>query len=218
MNNITNVEPVAQYKKLLPLTAYNTTRIVYQVIKLYMLTNTPEQAGIKLAQTFNADPVKSQIKLEMAWNWKTQDMSKVPAVYIQREDVAYTYPTLGQKRAMTKGNQIEERFALATMPITITCVAAEPLAVVENLAEYVKQPLLYFRREVQDDFGIRRFELKGVSKAKLVQEGKNNFNIDLNLEVVFDENWKVDKDAIKIKHIGIQLFDELDDAVLSVLV
>lgn len=204
--------------KCITLNAYTVTRIVYEVIKTYMLANTPTQAGVRLAQTFDADYKKSGILLDIAYNWRTKDMNKVPAIFIQREDVSFKTPTMGQNAVNRSPGSPETKLAMATMPVTVTCVAAEPLAVIENLVEYVKQPLLYFRNDVQQDYGITRFQLAQISKPKLLDEGKNNFYVDLTVNISYADSWVVHKDTLKIKHIGIQLFDQIWEplATLSV--
>lgn len=187
------------------LNVYWATRIVYEVIKTYMLTNTPEQAGVVLKQTFDADYKKSGILLDMGYDWRTKDMSKVPAIFVQREEATYKTPTMGQHEGF-KINK-DNRFAICHLPVTISCVAAEPLTVVEQLAEYVKQPLLYFRNEIQLDYGIRRFQLVQMGKPTIVGTGKNNFCVDLTVNIDFDDQWVVQKDALKLKHINIELVD-----------
>ena len=203
----TNIDP--KECKSIALNAYTVTRIVYEVIKTYMLTNSPKQAGVRLEQMYDADYKKSGILLDIGYNWRTKDMSKVPAIFIQREEVTFKTPTMGQNATNRGVGDPETKFAIATMPVTVTCVAAEPLAVVENLAEYVKKPLLYFRNDVQQDYGITRFQLAGISKPKLLEEGKNNFYIDLTVNISYADSWEVKKDALKIKHIGIELFDQI---------
>lgn len=221
MSNSTNINPVCDSASLtsldstgcsrVTLNVYTATRIVYEVIKTYMLANTPEQAGVRLNHTYDADYKKSGILLDIGYNWRTKDMSKVPAVFIQRGDATFKTPTMGQHDSIDIKRNRNTRFALCTLPVSVTCVAAEPLAVVEQLAEYIKQPLLYFRNEVQLDFGIRRFQLKEITQPKLLAEGKNNFFVNLNLEVTFDDNWVVERDSLKIKHIGVELFDQLSN-------
>lgn len=186
---------------------YTVPRIVYHIIKNFMIGNTPDQAGVRLVQTYDPDYTKSQILLDMGYHWRTKDLSKVPAIFIQREDATYTTPTMGQHEG--SGKNVDHRVALCTLPVTVSCVAAEPIAVVENLAEYVKQPLLYFRNEVQLDFGFRRFQLMEVSKPKLVPEGKNNFFIDITMKIVYDDNWNVRRDSLKLKHLTVNLFDQM---------
>ena len=203
--------------KSIRLNPYTVTRIVYEIIKTYMLTNTPDEAGVKLVQKFDADPKKSQILLDISYNWRTKDMSKVPAIFVGREDVEYKTPTMGQNQAARLPNDPMTRFALGTIPVVGTCVAAEPLAVVEQLAEYIKQPLLYFRDEVQKDYGIRRFQLTKVTKPKLLPEGKNNFFVELIVDITFDEGWVVNRDTLVLKHICVELFDQLMQPLATVL-
>ena len=207
--------------QLLYLNAYVVTRIVYELIKIYMTNNSPESCGVILAQKYDPDYTKSDILLDIAYNWKTKEISKVPAIFVQREDMNLRSPTMGQDTHINSKTGAEKRLVINTLPITITCVAAEPIAVVENLAEYVKQPLLYFRKEVQVDYGIRQFKLDGITKPKLLAEGKNNFLIELKMTVTFDDNWKVSRNSLVLRRIGIELFDKLIapiDAIQTIVV
>jgi hypothetical protein len=189
------------------LNAYTVTRIVYEVIKLYFINNNPNECGVRLDQTYDPDYKKSQILLDISYNWKTKDMSKVPAVFIMRGDVSIKNPTLGQLLDVNIKQGAETRFCWNSLMVNVMCVAAEPLAVVENLAEFVKQPLLYYRKEIQQDFHIRQFKLIGIDPPKLLQEGKNNFFVNLNLSITFDEGWTIKRDSLKIGGIGVALFD-----------
>ena len=187
------------------LNAYVVTRIVFEVIRKYLMDNPdPKKCGVMLSQRYNSDPTKSDILLDIGYNWRTQELSKVPAIFVQRGDLTFKTPTIGQEYNSNVMNLSETRFAFASLPITVSCVAAEPIAVVENLAELVKQPLLYFRREVQNDFGIRQFKLLEVGRPKLVTEGKNNFVVDLSLMVVYDDAYVIRQNSLKIGSIAGQ--------------
>ena len=200
------------------LSNYTVPRIVYQIIKLYMMNNRPEDVGIILKQKFDPDQTKSDILLDIGFNWKTQVMSKVPAVFIQREDATYKTPTFGESTASDQITGKETRVAIVSLPIVVTCVAAEPVAVVEQFAEYIKQPLLYFRREIQVDYGIRSFILEKVSAPKLLAEGKNNFYINLILNVDYNDGWTISRNDLKVKRIDITLFDQLNTFLQEVRV
>jgi len=201
--------------KELYLNAYVVTRIVYEIIKLYMLNNPPENCGVTLAQKYNIEPAKSDILLDIGYNWRTKDMSKVPAVFVQREDVGFTYPTMGQTTEISSKKGSEQRLVLNSMPVIVTCVAQKDIAIVENLAEYVKQPLLYFRKEIQSDYGIRQFKLVKVGKPQLLKEGNNNFTVELQLLITFDDGWRISRESLAIKHIGVELFDTLMTPIQS---
>jgi hypothetical protein len=187
------------------LNAYTVTRIVYLVIEEYMKNNLPKDAGVNLNYTYDKDYTKSGILLDIGYNWRTKDMSKVPAIFVQREEVTYKTPSMGQANASVTGNAQTPRVAFATMPVTVSCIAPAPLAQVESLAEYVKQPLLWLRNDIQALFGIRRFQLVNISKPKLLEESKTNFFIDLTLNITFDDGWIISSENPLIKHIVIDL-------------
>jgi hypothetical protein len=188
---------------------YNVQRIVYELIKNYMLSNSPEDCGVQLKQRFNADPVKSDIKLDVAYNWKAADMDKVPAVYVQRGDIEVGCPTMGQDVSHNEKESEDTRLSISQMPVIITCIAAEPVAVVENLVEYVKQALICFRKEVKLDFRLRRFQLSKITKPEQTKESKNNFKVDLVVDTAFDETWVIKREGLRLKTVGMVIFDGL---------
>lgn len=194
---------------LLTLNGYNVQRIIYELIKNYMMSNTPEEAGVRLEQRYDPDPTKSGIKLDVAFNWKVQDMDKVPAIYVQRGDIDIVSPTMGQDTSFNEKDSEETRLTFNKMPIIVTCVAAEPIAAVENLVEYVKQPLLYFKKEVKIDFRLREFQLRKISKPEQTKEGKNNFAVSLQIDTAFDDSWVIKREGLKIKTVGLVIFDSL---------
>jgi hypothetical protein len=205
------------FDKGIRLNAFVVTRIVYEIVKLYMMNNTAASVGVPLAQKYDVDYTKSDILLDIGYNWRTKDMSKVPAVYVQRGDVTLKYVSIGQQISTESKTGQQARNAWSTMPVTVSCVAAEPIAVVENLTEYIKQPLLYFRKEIQNDFGIRHFILDRITAPKLVAEGKNNFVVDLVMNITYDDSWTITPETLKIKRMGIDVYDNLCNYMQSVI-
>jgi hypothetical protein len=191
----------------LHINGYNLQRIVYELLKNYMLGNKPEECGIQLAQKYDADPTKSGIKLEVAFTWKTQDMDKVPAIYVQRGDIDISSPLIAQATSYNVKDSEANRMLINEMPVIISCVAAEPVAVVENLAEFAKQALMSFRSEVKSDFRLRKFQLRKITKPERTKESKNNFVVDLMIETAFDEEWKVSRQDLRMKTVGLAIFD-----------
>ena len=197
------------------LNGYNVQRIVYELIKNYMMHNTPEECGVILAQRYDPDPIKSGIHLDVSYNWKASITDKVPAIYVQRGDVEVKSPTFGQSMGGDTQESEDERIVLNTMPVRVTCVAAAPVAVVENLAEYIKQPLISFKKEIKDDFRLRQFQLQKITSPAIAQESKTNFYIDLLIQTAFDESWILKKDDLKIKSIGTVIFESIATPVVS---
>jgi hypothetical protein len=191
------------------LNGYNVQRIVYELIKNWMLSNTPESANVDLAQTYDQDQTKSGIFLDVGYNFNAQPASKLPAVYVQRGAVNISSPIINQKIGVNDKESENTLFVLSSMPVKISCLAAAPIAVVENLAEYVKQPLLYFRKEIKLDFNFRKFQLVQIATPELIKESKDVFRVDLMVDTAFSENWVVKRDDLKLKTVSQVLFDNL---------
>jgi hypothetical protein len=191
------------------LNGFTVQRIVLELIKKYMIANKPSECGVTLVQEYNIDPKLSKIFLDVAYNWRAQFADKYPAVFVQRGDIEVECPTIGQSTGYDAKESRDTKLAICKMPVIVSCIAAAPIAVVENLAEYVKQPLLSFRKEVKADFRLRDFSLKKVSSPNFVEKGKNIFVVDLLVDTAFDEGWTIQKEDLKLKSIGLEMFDDL---------
>ena len=200
------------------LNGYLVARIAYALIKNYMTSNAPSDCGVQLAQRYDPDVTKSTIFLDMGYNFKAATAGKVPAVFVQRGEVSLKNQTLGTFTSVEDPTGTERRRVISQMPLIVSCVAAEPLPVVENLAEYVKQPLLYFRKEVETGFSIRRFMVDRITQPQLDGSGKSNFRVDIMLSTAFDEGWEVTRESMKFRRLGVNFFDELQQPIQSFLV
>ena len=195
------------------LNAYNVQRIVYELIKNWMMSNSPQSCNVDLASVYDKDDSKSGILLDIGFNFKATTPSKLPAIYVQRSKVAISSPILDQTITNCAKESENSRFTLSEMAVKVTCLAAAPIAVVENLAEYVKQPLLYFRKEIKTDFNFRKFQLMEISAPEYIKESKDVFKIDLVIDTQFSDNWVVKKDDLKLKTVSQILFDDITSSI-----
>jgi hypothetical protein len=189
--------------------AWTAQNIVFELIRNYFLANTPASLGFPIQHKFDLDPLKSEIFLEISYNYSAVTASKRPAIFIGRDDLRIAHPTFGQR--LGPGNYIDSessRITINVVPVKIT-VVGHPVMLTELLAEYVKQPLLYFQQEILNDFGLRRFRLVTVSKPEVMTEQKDNFKITLVVEIAFDEGWIIKRDDLKLKTVSRDIFDKL---------
>ena len=103
------------------------------------------------------------------------------------------------------------KMLMNTLPINIAVLGA-PLATAEMLADYTKQAFISFQQEIQRDFSFRRFRVKSVSAPKAYSEAKDYFVVNIGIEVVYDEGWVLRRDDLKLKSIGLAIFDSLQQS------
>lgn len=206
----------AESKKTgLVMNAWNVQGVVYELIKNYMLTNTPQEVGFEFTQKYSEEPSNNNIFLDISFNWKKDQQGKRPAIFISRGDLALDYPTFGAAVGSNIKESEEQRMAIQKMPITVSCIATN-LGFTEMLAEYVKQPLLAFRKEIRRDFKFREFALKTVSKPQVISvESKDNFVIELELSTAFDECCIIKGDDLKLKTVSKFIFNEITSKPLA---
>ncbi|NBQ68970.1 MAG: hypothetical protein EBU46_09125 [Nitrosomonadaceae bacterium] len=195
----------------LPLTPWNVQSIVYELLSNYMLKNDPEQLGFKFKQKYHIDRTKSDIVLDIGYNWKTTEANKVPACYITRGDVEIKGLTMDKATNVNTITSETSRLLLNTMTLQIACIATN-LGFTEQFAEYVKQSFTTFGQEIKREFGFRRFNLSSMSKPTIYLESKEKFVVSLNLDVAFDEGWAVSGNDLKLKSVGRVIFDSVNAA------
>jgi hypothetical protein len=190
----------------LRLTPFNVQEIIFELIRNWMLANSGEDEGYTFKQKYNIDPSKSEIVLDIAYNWKAKNAEKLPAIFIQRSDAKVVYPTMGQVVSRNPKESEETRLGYVSCSIEVACLATT-LGLTEQFADYVRQPLMLFRNEIKEAFGFRKFSLNEISKPTIYVEGKDNFVVRLGIETVYDEGWTVKADDLKLKTVSRAIFD-----------
>lgn len=192
----------------LHLNPWNVQNIVYEIIQNHFITNNPRECGYTFDQQYNKIKEQSQIALEISYNWKADIASKRPAVYVARGNAEIKYPTMGNTVGQNARDSEEDKLALVSLPISVM-VAASPVGFAEQLADYVKQPLMYWSQIIQCDFGFQRFRLTSIGKPQIYVEAKDNFVVELALQIEYSDNWIVRGDDLKLKTFSATIFDSV---------
>ena len=191
------------------LNPWNVQRIVYELIANHFLMNDPAALGYKFTQRYSRNNTESQIYLDVAYRWDANQVNKRPAVFVSREDEAILpAPFIGQNFATNPQESTAERYLTCYLPIRISCIGTN-LGITEELASYVKHPLLYYGLEIKQDFRFRGFQFKGTTRPSLYVEAKDHFLVEMQVMITYDENWVVRRDDLKLKTISCRIFDEV---------
>lgn len=182
--------------------------IIYELVTSFMLRNSPTELGYAMKEKFMVDKTASDIFVDIAYNYDATKANKRPSVFISRGDCDIGGRTMGHTIASAPQDSEVQRLLINTLPINIAVIAA-PVGMVEMLADYVKQSFVSFQQEIQSDFRFRRFRLKSVSKPQNFVEAKEYFVVNLSVEVVYDEGWILRRDDLRLKSVGMEIFDSL---------
>ncbi len=185
--------------------------IVYELLANYFLMIPPKDVNAGFSYQYKVDSKgviahDSGIFLDIGFNWKQDVVGKRPAIFVHRGDEKYTFPTMGQTLHVNAKESETTKLTFTAMEITVSCIATE-IGLVEQVAEYVKTPLITYQTEIQRDFRFRRFRVREKSKPSLFTETKEHFVIELALEINFDEGCIVKRDDLKLKKVSRLLFD-----------
>jgi hypothetical protein len=52
-----------------------------------------------------------------------------------------------------------------------------------------------------------------MSAPELLKEGKNNFSIQLMLNVTYNDSWSITRNSLKMKHISIEIYNAVQDLI-----
>ena len=196
-------------RPILAINAWTAQNIVYELVTDYFYYNTAESLGIPLKYKYNKDKTKSDIFIDIAYNYNGKIVNQRPAIFIGRQDVQLKGLTMGHKVGATDIAESEySKLIMNQTNVTLSVIAA-PILTVELLAEYAKSAILYFQQEIQNDFKFRRFRLSQISKPQIYVESQDNFVIMINIEVVYDEGWVIKGDDLRLKTVSKTIFDSL---------
>lgn len=193
---------------LVPMSPWVVQGIVYELLQGFFLRNPPESLGYPLKLKYDTDKIKSDIFLDIAYNYQASVANKRPSIFISRGDADIKGLTMGHQ---VGGNVFESertKLMMNTVPINVAVIAS-PIMAVELLADYAKQAFISYQQEIQRDFNFRRFRLHSVSKPQIYVEAKEYFIVNLSIEVVYDEGWTIRRDDLKLKSVGLAIYDSL---------
>lgn len=197
---------------LSPWTAQN---LVLELVANYSYNNPPRSMGYPFDQTYDPDRKKTTIFIDLAYNWDAATVQMRPAIFIQRGDAAYNFPTMGG--TFGGSNHAESNYAKAgicAMPIFVKCIATN-VGFTENLADYVRQGLMQHQYTIQQDFGFRKFRLKQATAPTIYIEAKEHFQVVLGIEAEFTEGWIIHGDDLKLKTVSRSLFDGATNRLIA---
>lgn len=192
-------------ERIMVLTPWTVQNICYEILKNYMIENPPQQEGYIFAQKYDPDQFKTDISLNIAYHYSDAVVQKRPAIFVNRGDVTFTFPTLNQQIG---GNSLESektKYSMLQMPITLAVIATN-VGFAEQLAEYIFKIFLRHQETIRRDFCLRQFKLVNMSPPTLYLESKDHFVISVNLLAVFDMGAVIKGDDLKLKTVSYTVF------------
>lgn len=192
---------------LCSLTPWEAISAIYEVCEQHLIMNNPTDLGFPFTQKYDPDDTKSDITLDINYDWKANKIQKRPAIFITRGDVVVDVrPTIGQTIAVDPRNSTDQRISIMNMSVIVTTIASG-IGFAEQFAEYVRYPFLYFIKEIEKNYCIQKLGIKTIGRPiKFESDVKNTFSIELVLDVHFVNIWGVHMDSLKLKTLAATMF------------
>jgi hypothetical protein len=191
--------------RVMVLTPWTVQNICFEILKNYMMENSPQSDGYKFSQKYDEDDYTSGISLEIAYHYKDDIIQKRPGLYVSRGPVEFKFPTINQLIGAVPQESEKMRYAMISMPINISVVATN-VGFVEQLAEYVFNIFLRYQEVIKRDFCIRQFKLVSMDAPRIYLESKDHFMVNILLLAVFDMGAVIKGDDLKLKKISYTIF------------
>ena len=197
------------------LSPWGVQNIVYGLLEDHLLQNSPSSLGYNFTQKFDKDSNKSDIHLDVNFNWKTSNIQKRPAVFVQRGDLSFPpgVSVMGQNVSANTRDSEYTKFQIATMPVQVVCIGTN-IGFTEMFADYIKFPLTYFRQQIQEDFCFRQFKVTDIKKPEIYVEGPDHFAILINVSTSFDLGWTVKAADLRLKKVSFGIFANAHEKML----
>ena len=204
-----------QDERMLILTPWTVQNICYEVLRNYMLENSPQSQGFVFAQTYDPDPNQTGIIGDIAYHYTDSVVQKRPAVYVSRGPASYTFPTMNQVIGGGNNRESEQvKFSIVQMPVNLAVVATN-VGFAEQLAEYVFKVFLRMQQVIREDFCLRQLKLVEVGSPTLYLESKDHFAVSISLLSVFDMGGIVKGDHLKLKTMSYTVFTNMAEQPLQ---
>jgi hypothetical protein len=202
----TTRERVELQKTPCSLSPWQAFSYIFEVCQQHLLINSGKGLGYAFSHTYSTDPTKSDIALEINYDWKGRHPQKYPAVFVFREDADYgTSKTLGQTVGMNVAESEENRLALVNLPIKIV-VLAQGVGFAEEFADYMKYPFLYFAKEIEEEYCFHKVRLVRFGKPKpYTNAAEDTYSIELDLDTEFFNQWVIKGDHLKLKTFTMEV-------------
>jgi hypothetical protein len=205
--------PEQPTSKNLVLNPWTVQNICYEMAANYMLSNTPQSQGFVFSQKYDRDPKKSEIFLDIAYNYRDDVIQKRPAVFISRGEARYDHPTFNQQIGGNSKESQKEKLAILQMPVQVTVVATN-IGFTEQFAQYLSRVYLDHSEEIRRDFFLRKFRIDSMTNPSLYLESKEHYAVTLNLYTAFDMGFTITGDHLKLKTVSFTVFTSCAESPL----
>ena len=192
-------------EKILVLTPWTVQNICYEIIKNYMMLNTPQSLGYKFSQVYDPDDLATGIFLQIAYHYKDSTIQKRPGVYVSRGPAVFQYPTLNQMTAINPKESEKTKLGIVNLPLNVSIVGTN-VGFTEQLAEYIFKIFLNHQENIRNDFLFRQFKLATVERPELYLESKDHFVVNVTLQTAFDMQTIIKGDDLKLKTVSYTVF------------
>lgn len=192
-------------EKILVLTPWTAQNICYEIIKNYMMLNTPQSLGYRFSQVYDPDDLVTGIFLQIAYHYKDSTIQKRPGVYVSRGPAMFQYPTLNQMTAVNPKESEKTKLGIVNLPLNVSIVGTN-IGFTEQLAEYIFKIFLNHQENIRNDFLFRQFKLASVERPELYLESKDHFVVNVTLQTAFDMQTIIKGDDLKLKTVSYTVF------------
>jgi hypothetical protein len=199
--------------KSLVLSPWTVQNICYEIAANYMLANDPREQGFVFSQRYHRDPKKSEVFLDLAYNYRDDVVQKRPAVFVSRGVVKYDHPTFNQQIGGDSRNSKKAKLSILEMPIVVTVVGTN-VGFAEQFAQYLSRAYMDYAEEIRSDFFLRKFRLEEMTAPTLYLESKEHYAVSLNLYTAFDMGFTITGDHLKLKTVSFTVFTSCAESPL----
>ncbi len=137
---------------------------------------------------WNADPKRTQIAVDSAWNEDDEIRNKRPAVYVDRDETTPGRTVLGDFAGQNLFSGKKGFWSLATVPIAIECVAAKK-GESGILGDSVWIYLLASSDLIQAKFGLHEMTPPTLGRTAEYERDKKAWITPINFTVQFNLRW-----------------------------
>jgi len=153
---------------------------------------------------WSQDERQTKVRVSQDYNSSSDSVGFYPSIFVSIPQITFKQEVIQDLMAFNPLEGEVRNIEVNRGQLRLRCVADSSLASIE-LATEVKYFISVFRQQIQHDYCIDQLRQSGISGPQRVDEYKEYWTTDVLCDILYQENWGVVIEHLKIKSINIVL-------------
>jgi len=153
---------------------------------------------------WDPEPSKTKVKIVEDSNTSTESLGQYPLVSVSLPQIVYEQSVMSDMMDFLPSEGSLRILEINKAQMRFRCISISHLASME-LATEIKYFISVFRHQLEHDLCLDKIRQSGFSGPQRVEEYKEYWTTDVTCDILYQENWGVAIEHLKVKTINLDL-------------